>query len=152
MFVLILTQTALPLLPIIIDSGKQKVDIFVSNREKRWKYYLISILSYASGILYSLWRGYWIYAVLSLSYMLSSAGLAAVTVFARWKISVHAAGIAGPTTALVLVRGLETSPLYILLIPVAWARLELKAHDLRQLIAGALLAFSTTLVVFSLLA
>jgi len=146
--VLILTLTVLPLLSILVSVRKGEVDIFVSEREKRGKYYLLSLLSYLAGLAYTLWRGYALYATLCLSYTLSAATLAAVTVALKWKISVHTAGIAGPTTALVCALGPECSPLFLLLIPVAWARYELKAHTLGQLVAGAITAAAVTLVVF----
>lgn len=147
---LLLSHTVLPLAPILVDSARGRVDVFVSERGKRVRYYLISILSYFIGISYSLWRGYRIYAVFNAAYMLSAAALALVTVLARWKISVHAAGVAGPTTALALITGAEAALLYLLLIPVAWARLELKAHTPAQLAAGAFVALVSTVSVFSL--
>jgi len=149
--VLVLTLTVLPLLSILVSVRKGEVDIFVSEREKRGKYYLLSLLSYMLGIVYTLWRGYTLYAILCLSYALSAATLAAITVVLKWKISVHTAGIAGPTTALVCALGPECAPLFLLLIPVAWARHELKAHTPSQLAAGALTATVVTLAVFKML-
>ncbi|MEM1848592.1 MAG: ZIP family metal transporter [Thermofilaceae archaeon] len=148
--VMLLAHTFLPLAPIVVGAARGEVDIFVTEREKRWKYYLFSIISYIIGIVYSLLRGYRIYAVITASYMLSAIVLAIVTVLAKWKISVHAAGIAGPTTALAMVVGEEAVPLYLLLVPVSWARLELNAHTPSQLAAGALVALLSTLLVFSL--
>lgn len=147
--VLALTLTVLPLLPILVSAKRGETDIFVSERERRWKFYLLSILSYALGLAYTAWRGYALYATLCLSYALSAAALAAITVAAKWKISVHAAGIAGPTTALVCALGPECAPLYLLLVPVAWARYELRAHTPGQLAAGALVAAAVTLAVFA---
>lgn len=147
---MLLAHTVLPLTPIVLDSVKGEVDIFVSDREKRWRYYLFSIISYTIGIGYSLWRGYPIYAIITTSYMLSAILLALVTVLAKWKISVHSAGIAGPTTALVMVVGETAIPLYLLLAPVSWARLELKAHTPSQLAAGAIVALLSTLLVFGI--
>lgn len=149
LLMLLLTQTVIPLLPILIDTRKGAVDVFVSEREKRSKYYLISMLSYVMGFAYFLLRNYRVYAVISLCYLVSTAALAAVTMFARWKISVHAAGISGPTTALMLISGSNYAPLYLLLVPVAWARLEMKAHTVAQLAAGAALAFATTVLTFN---
>jgi membrane-associated phospholipid phosphatase len=150
--VLALTLTVLPLLPIVISAKRGETDIFVSEREKRWKYYLLSILSYMLGLAYTAWRGYALYAALCLSYALSAAALAAITVALKWKISVHTAGIAGPTTALVRALGLECAPLFLLLAPVAWARYELKAHTPGQLVAGAIVAAAVTSAVFAIAA
>lgn len=148
LLVLFTTQTVIPLLPIVIDTRKGVIDVFVTEREKRPKYYLVSILSYTIGIAYAMLRNYRVYAVLALSYFVSAAALAVVTTIARWKISVHTAGISGPTTALVLTSGPDYILLYLLLIPVVWARLEMKAHTTAQLVAGAMLAFVTTVLTF----
>lgn len=148
--VLALTLTVLPLLSILVFVRKGEVDIFVSEREKRWKYYLLSIFSYLVGLTYMLWRGYSVYATICLAYALSAGALAAITAAFRWKISVHTAGIAGPTTALVYALGPEYTPLFLLLVPVAWARYELKAHTIGQLAAGALVAAVVTFAVFKL--
>jgi len=148
--VLVLTLTVVPLLFVLISVKRGEVDIFVSEREKRLKYYLLSLLSYLAGLAYTLWRGYALYATLCLSYALSAAALAAITTALKWKISVHTAGIAGPTTALVCALGPECAPLYLLLVPVAWARYELRAHTPSQLAAGALVAAAVTLAVFAL--
>lgn len=70
--------------------------------------------------------------------------LVMMTITFRWKISVHASGIAGPTTLLVQSLGLVFSLLSLLLIPVGWARIRLEAHTLNQFVAGALVTVITT--------
>ena len=147
LLVLLLTQTILPLLPILIDTQRGKIDIFVTERVKRWKYYLLTLLSYMAGIAYVLERDLSMYVPFYASYTLIATVMAAITL--RWKISVHTAGIAGPTTVLVYMLGLDKAFLYLLLIPVAWARHELRAHTAMQLLAGAIVAFVLTLVVCS---
>jgi membrane-associated phospholipid phosphatase len=62
----------------------------------------------------------------------------------RWKISVHASGIAGPVTALIYILGVAASPLLILVVPVGWARIKLRAHTLPQVAAGVLLPVVAT--------
>ncbi len=145
LLVLLLTQTILPLLPILIDTARGKIDIFVTERKKRWKYYILTLLSYVVGLVYIVDKGLWIYFPFYASYMAIAAVMALITL--KWKISVHTAGIAGPTTALVYLVGLEKAYLYLLLIPVAWARYRLKAHTVSQLVAGALLATVLTVVI-----
>jgi len=44
----------------------------------------------------------------------------------------------------VYLLGARLLPLFILLLPVVWARLELKAHSKMQLTAGALLSTALT--------
>jgi membrane-associated phospholipid phosphatase len=64
----------------------------------------------------------------------------------KWKISIHASGIAGPLTALVFSLGVIAVTFLLLVVPVAWARLTLKAHTPMQVIVGALLTILITWV------
>jgi membrane-associated phospholipid phosphatase len=68
-----------------------------------------------------------------------------------WKISIHAMGIAGPTTVLVFVFGYWGVLLGLLLPPVIWSRVYLKKHTLAQALTGAILGFVLTAVMLSLL-
>jgi len=64
----------------------------------------------------------------------------------KWKISLHAAGIAGPATAFVALLGSIAFPLLLLVLPVCWARLRLKVHTPAQVAAGAILTIVATYV------
>ncbi|QQG49843.1 MAG: phosphatase PAP2 family protein [Candidatus Berkelbacteria bacterium] len=68
-----------------------------------------------------------------------------------WKISIHASTMAALVTLLVIFRGRDLLPLYLLLIPLAWARLELKQHTIAQLIGGAMLGVAVTYFASALL-
>ena len=46
----------------------------------------------------------------------------------------------GSVTALVWELGTKMMPFLLLIIPLAWARVELKAHDKKQVAAGAILS------------
>jgi hypothetical protein len=87
--------------------------------------------------------------VLAIAYMAVSAMIFAIGTF--WKISIHSAGVAGPTTALIFVFGLALLPLYVLTAAIIWARLKLAAHTLAQLVAGALVAIVITSLVYLVL-
>jgi len=76
-------------------------------------------------------------------------GFVLLLITSRWKISIHASGITSPVTALVYLLGSWMLPLFLMIIPVAWARLELKAHDLKQIAAGALLSTLLTWIQMS---
>jgi hypothetical protein len=69
-----------------------------------------------------------------------------------WQISAHSAVIVGAVTVCGVVFGpqvaLSTSPLALI---VPWARLHLKRHTIRQVIAGAALGALLSLLVFSVL-
>ena len=120
---LILTQSILPLAPIVYDTWRGVTDIFISEREKRFRYFLFTLLSYIIGMAYLELRGYHEYVPLYVSYFLIGLVFAVITF--KWKISVHAAGIAGPTTVAVLMLGALYASLYLLLLPVSGAALFL---------------------------
>jgi membrane-associated phospholipid phosphatase len=67
----------------------------------------------------------------------------------KWKISIHASGITSPFTALVYLLGGVMLPLLLVVIPVGWARVELKAHTKMQVTAGAILSGLLTWVQMS---
>ena len=76
-------------------------------------------------------------------------GLVLMIITLKWKISIHASGITGPFTALIYQLGSTMLPLLLLVIPVAWARVELKAHTIRQVTAGAILSSMLTWIQMS---
>ena len=54
----------------------------------------------------------------------------------HWKISIHAAGVGGGTVILLVTGGSGLWPVAIAPVAVGWARLQLGAHTLWQLVAG----------------
>jgi membrane-associated phospholipid phosphatase len=60
----------------------------------------------------------------------------------RWKISMHATGVAGFVVMACMVIGSAAWPLILLAPAVAWARVRLRCHTLAQTVAGAALGSS----------
>ncbi|MGA8857888.1 MAG: hypothetical protein WB643_12095 [Candidatus Bathyarchaeia archaeon] len=118
-------------------------DFNVSERQERTKPFVGAVASYlaGSGALLLL-RAPTIIITLMLCYACNTVIMLLITL--RWKISIHASGIAGPTTALVYSIGTWAVVFFILLIPVGWARVQLKAHTPWQIFAGALVAAIAT--------
>jgi hypothetical protein len=76
--------------------------------------------------------------------------LAIATVITKfWKISFHLVGVAGAVTACTLVLGPSFLLLSPLIVLVAWARWEVRAHTPLQAVAGTVLAVSVTMLVFA---
>ncbi len=126
-----------------------KKDIEVNKKEDRTKLYLISIVSYLmSSAIFWLLNSH-IMFVISMAYVFVSSAVSIINIF--WKISAHSAGIAGPTTALVHVFGTNLIPLYILTLLVFWIRIRIKAHNILQLIIGAIVAIFITSLVYTIL-
>ncbi len=113
-------------------------DLCVSRREERSLPFMGAISSYMAGA-YSLVLTKAPKEALGLMtcYAFITAIMLAINL--SWKISIHAAGISGPTTCLVYALGPQMAWLYLLLLPVCWSRVRLGQHDVKQVLAGSLL-------------
>jgi membrane-associated phospholipid phosphatase len=118
-------------------------DFYVTEKEERAKPFAGAILSYLVGSLALLsLRAPTMVTGLMLCYAVNTLIMMLTTL--RWKISVHASGIAGPTTTLMYGLGPWAAIFFALLLPVGWARIKLKAHTPAQVLAGALLTVVAT--------
>ncbi len=125
-----------PLIPIIWDVYRGRIDIFVSRREDRVRYFLATLIFYILGWFGLIMYGIEVYLLFMATYIVMTTIHMVISL--RWKISMHAAGITGPTTFLVYILGISYALLYSLLLPVWWARKKMKAHTSNQLLAGSL--------------
>jgi membrane-associated phospholipid phosphatase len=118
-------------------------DFDVSERQERTRPLVGAAASYlaGSGVLLLL-RAPTMIVALMLCYACNTVIMMLITL--RWKISIHASGVAGPATALVYSMGAWAAVFFILLIPVGWARVQLKAHTPWQVFAGALVTAIAT--------
>ncbi len=148
LFIMILSLSVIPFALVYIGYLKGDVDIYISEREKRTKYYIGTIASYLSGVSTHLIFGFTEYLFLYLTYLIVGATLLIINFY--WKISIHTAGISGPTLVLQLVSNKPYVVLLILLIPVFWARYRLRAHTISQLLAGAFISLIVTYLVYLL--
>lgn len=118
----------------------------VPRRKNRTKVFLPVIVSYVIASTIFWYLSSHVLFMISLAYVLVTSSLAVANLF--WKVSIHAAGIAGPTTALVYVFGAKFAILYALLIPVCLSRYRLRAHTKKQLVGGIILSVIVTLAVY----
>ncbi|MGQ9622902.1 MAG: hypothetical protein ACUVTO_05595 [Candidatus Caldatribacteriaceae bacterium] len=86
---------------------------------------------------------------ITLCYVVITFAGAIISLF--WKISLHLAGIAGPVTALSLLLHPLWGLLYLLLLPLGWARIYLKKHTPSQAVLGSLLSAFLTYMIVELL-
>jgi membrane-associated phospholipid phosphatase len=145
----LLFLSILPILPVLYYARKGIVDIDVSDRKMRPKLFGMAILGYSLGVIAFYYLQSTSLMILSVAYVCVTSTVAVVSLF--WKMSVHTAGIAGPVTGLTYVFGWTAALLYLLLLPVAWARLKLKAHNFAQVFGGIIAAILVTFVVYLLL-
>lgn len=114
-------------------------DIYASDRETRTEPFLWALASYLLGVTSLLWvEAPFAVTALMACYFVNAIVMLLITL--QWKISIHLVGVSGPITALVFELGAQMIPFFLLLFPVAWARVELKAHNKKQVAAGAILS------------
>lgn len=114
-------------------------DIYASDRETRTEPFLWAMASYLLGVTALLYvEAPFAVTALMACYFVNAIVMLLITLY--WKISIHAVGVTGPVTALVFQLGAKMLPFFLLMLPVAWARIELKAHDKKQIAAGAILS------------
>jgi hypothetical protein len=135
----------LPILIIFVQRRSGIVtEMMVNEREERTKPFLGAISSYVVGTLALMHlEAPAAMVYLMACYLVNSIFMMIVTL--RYKISIHASGVAGPATFLVHQYGVRLWPLTLVLVVVGWARLELRMHTAGQVAWGVLLTVLLTL-------
>jgi len=134
--------TILPIAPIALNVIKGDIDVFVSDRKRRPKFYLYALLSHLAGASVSYILRVEILTIILLVFFFVTLSVAIINF--KTKISAHTSGIAGPATYMTYFLGSTYIFLYLIIIPVAWARIKLKAHTLQQTILGTIVAIIIT--------
>jgi len=122
-----------------------KIDMDLPERKDRNYPLLMVILSYFIGaaVLYAL-NAPSITTILMFCYFSNTLIVFFINLY--WKISLHAMGVAGPTTVLIYVFG-PVGAIFASIIPVVmWSRVYLKRHTVGQVITGAVLGFILTIL------
>lgn len=120
-------------------------EMMVDNREDRTRPFLGALASYLLGVAALCLLGAppaMIY--LMACYFVNSLAMMLITL--RYKISIHAAGVAGPAVFLVRLYGLAIWPFLLVAAVVFWARYQLDMHTVWQLILGMLVTGLLTYV------
>lgn len=119
-----------------LRSDKGNTDGDIPNREERYVPMILGTASYVLGIVTSyLLDAPLVNKVMMITYAVVTAVLLLITT--RWKISIHAVGIMGPSMILAYTFWPWGMLYFLLLIPVVWSRYVLKKHTPAQLAAGA---------------
>ena len=139
-------------LPLVMVFGLLKLkiikDFYAYDKKTRFIPFLWTALFYLLGVI-SLILVSSPPAVTALMACYFVNGIILMLITFKWKISIHASGITSPFTALVYLLGGVMLPLLLVVIPVGWARVELKAHTKMQVTAGAILSGLLTWVQMS---
>jgi len=121
----------------------------IGRRTRRLISFGGSLVGYTAGFL-AAWLGGAppLLLATALAYFLSAVGLALVNLF--YRASGHGCGVAGPVTAFFFLFHWLALPGLLLFPAVAWARRQLGAHTLPQVVVGAAVSIVATAVAFGL--
>jgi hypothetical protein len=122
-----------------------RVDLDLTNRQERIVPLMLSCLGAIIGA-YLIQTQLHSLKFVELAFVLVTLLLALTVITTVWKISLHAASLAALVSILIIYRGELFAFGYLLLIPIAWAKLTLRQHTTSQLIVGTLLGAALTFV------
>jgi len=135
-----------PIVTVLYFFKRGYVDLHVSEGKRRPIFFFPALAAYLSAAVVFLSLKCKILYLLSVAYLSVSLIVLFVTLF--WKISIHMAGLTGPITALILVFGANYALLYLLALPLGWARTELEAHTVSEVVLGAVVGIGVTALVY----
>lgn len=149
--VTLLTATVIPIAVVQYYSVKfGNTDGDVYRREDRAKPLMFGIMSYVVGIVLLYFVGApHITVVMMVSYAVCT--VAVLLISTRWKISIHATGVMGPSMALSITYWPWGLLMFLLLPLVMWSRYVRRKHTPAQLVGGAVFGFLITAAVFAVL-
>ena len=135
--------TAQIILFVILRRQGKIVDLDASVKEERTTPFLISVGFYLIGLIILI---IFQINIISIAFWFCyiSNTLVTILINKHWKISAHAMGSAGPLAALIYAFGPIALIFTIIVFLVGWSRIQLKVHNLAQVVAGVLLAFVST--------
>lgn len=127
---------------------KKELDIDVTQREKRMGFTIKSMMSFAIAVLITYFVERKLFVIATAVFL---SVLALIIITNWWKISFHG----GLNTLIIITLNYLYNWrfwwVFLLLIPIGWARLMLKKHDLAQYFAGVLVCAGLFLTVSSVL-
>jgi membrane-associated phospholipid phosphatase len=119
------------------------VDSDASIKEERTFPYKVSILFYTFGFVILL-----LYEINIIStafwFCYISNTILIMLINKNWKISAHTMGVAGPLAVLCFAEGWQYLLFSPLILLIGWGRIHRKVHTLTQVLAGALVGFTST--------
>jgi len=141
--------TIIPALSLLFYIPRRNEPWASTERRQRVMSFVFMAVSYPIGfIVVKIVQAPPIFEAIMLTYVIVVLALIGVNLF--FKASGHAAGVAGPVTALIYFYGLIAAPLIALIPLTMWARVKARGHTLSQTVVGALLAAGVTVLVLFL--
>jgi membrane-associated phospholipid phosphatase len=141
--------TIVPALSLLFYIPRRNEPWASTERRQRVMSFVFMAVSYPIGFaVLKLVRAPQVFEAVLLTYVVVVLGLILVNLF--FKASGHAAGVAGPVSALIYLYGLIATPLIALIPLTMWARVRARGHTPAQTIVGALLSAAITVAVLAL--
>ncbi len=117
-------------------------------KRQRIASFVFMIVSYPVGfVVLRLIHAPRVFEAIAATYTLVTLGLIVFNLILRYKASGHAAGVAGPVTAMIYLYGVIAAPLIALLPLTTFARVSAKGHNIWQTVVGAALSLGITISV-----
>lgn len=136
--------TLFPILFVVYWSKYKEIDRDYTDRHSRNFPFIIAVIIYLIGTII-LWFLNANPLTIVLMFCYGTNTLIVFLINLKWKISVHAMGVTGPTTALLLFNPLGF--LMGLIAPlVMWSRVVLNKHSPNQVLAGAICGYLLTFI------
>jgi hypothetical protein len=136
--VLLFINAVLPFLFFLHLLRKKEIhDWDIRRRKERIPVYAFALTTQIAGIGMALLTGRTAVANILLIFWILGLLFFLITLY--WKVSVHAGVNAALVTFLVMILGEEFFWLYIVLLPVGWARISQGNHTVSEFTAGAIL-------------
>lgn len=139
---IILFYSILPFSSVYYLRLRGEADIFMSERTRRPKHFILGLLSYIISAFFFKSRGISLLAITSTSYFSTSIILLLSTL--KTKISIHVSGLATVGVLISYFYGLPGLIVLMLLPLLAWARVNTGEHTYLQTALGALVGFIVT--------
>ncbi|MCL2115840.1 MAG: phosphatase PAP2 family protein [Methanobrevibacter sp.] len=136
--------TIIPVLFLLVWRKVKGVDMDYTIKESRNYPLLIATLIYFLGA-FILWLSSANPLTIAVMFCYGSNTLIVFFINLKWKISVHAMGVTGPTSVLICIN--PWFFIFGLIGPlVMWSRITLKKHTVSQVLAGSLLGYLLTVI------
>lgn len=141
--------TVIPALSLLFYIPRRNEPWSSTEKRQRVMSFVFMAVSYPIGfVILKIIQVPTIFEAIMLTYVVVVLALILVNLF--FKASGHAAGVAGPVSALIYFYGFIATPLIALIPLTMWARVRSKGHTLSQTIIGSLLSAGVTIAILFL--
>lgn len=138
--------TVVPALSLLFYIPRRNEAWTSTEKRQRVMSFVFMAVSYPIGyVLLKILHAPLVFEAIMLAYVMVVLGLILINIF--FKASGHAAGVAGPVSALIYLYGLVATPLIALIPLTMWARVKAKGHTLSQTIVGTILSAAITVAI-----